>query len=80
MSCGRSPETFEAGGWAGATGPARRSIPAGMSSTNGIGPFRWNAVTACEPGRRFRFAVLLGDRPVNNWHYRLTPTDGAKVT
>lgn len=38
-------------------------------------------MTACEPGREFGFAVLLGDRPVNNWHYRLTPTaDGTEVT
>ena len=38
-------------------------------------------VTACEPGREFGFEVLVGDRPVNNWHYRLTPTDeGTDVT
>jgi hypothetical protein len=38
-------------------------------------------VTACEPGREFGFAVLLGDKPVNNWHYRLTPTEnGTDVT
>lgn len=30
-------------------------------------------MTACDPGREFGFAVLLGDRSVNNWHYRLTP-------
>jgi len=33
-------------------------------------------VTACEPGREFGFAVLLGGRAVNNWHYRLAPTGG----
>ena len=45
---------------------------------NEIGPVYWTTckVTACEPGREFGFAVLLGDKPVNNWHYRLTPTDG----
>ena len=32
--------------------------------------------TACEPGKAFGFEVLVGDRPVNNWHYRFTPTDG----
>ena len=33
-------------------------------------------VTACEPGREFGFEVLVGDRPVNNWHYRFTPAAG----
>lgn len=33
-------------------------------------------VTACEPGREFGFTVLLGDRAVNNWHYRLAPSGG----
>jgi hypothetical protein len=38
-------------------------------------------VTACEPGREFGFEVLVGDRAVNNWHYRLTPSgDGTDVT
>ena len=27
-------------------------------------------------GREFGFEVLVGDRPVNNWHYRLAPVDG----
>ena len=50
---------------------------------NEIGPVYWTTcrVTACEPGREFGFAVLAGDRPVNNWHYRLTPAgDGTDVT
>jgi hypothetical protein len=33
-------------------------------------------VTACEPGREFGFEVLLGERPVNNWHYRFASVDG----
>jgi hypothetical protein len=38
-------------------------------------------VTACEPGSGFGFAALLGERPVNNWHYRFLPTDdGTDVT
>jgi hypothetical protein len=38
-------------------------------------------VTACEPGREFGFAVLIGDRAVNNWLYQLTPADrGTEVT
>jgi hypothetical protein len=31
---------------------------------------------ACYPGREFGFAVLIGDRVVNNWHYRFTPVEG----
>ena len=43
-----------------------------------IGPVYWTTcrVTACEPGREFGFEVLVGDRPVNNWHYRFTPVAG----
>ena len=38
-------------------------------------------VTACEHGREFGFAVLLGDKAVNNWHYRLAPSSaGTDVT
>ena len=39
------------------------------------------AGTEAEPGRQFGFAVMLGDRRVNNWHYRLAPAgDGTDVT
>ncbi len=73
-----SPETFEAEWLDGATGPALGARFRGHVRRNGIGPVYW---TVCEPGREFGFAVLLGDRPVNNWHYRLTPTaDGTEVT
>lgn len=78
-----SPETFEAEWLDGATGPALGARFRGHVRRNGIGPVYWTVceVTACEPGREFGFAVLLGDRPVNNWHYRLTPTaDGTEVT
>jgi hypothetical protein len=38
-------------------------------------------VTACEPGREFGFAVLLGSRAVNTWHYKFTPNGpGTDVT
>jgi hypothetical protein len=50
---------------------------------NEIGPVYWTTckVTACEPGREFGFAVMAGDNPVNNWHYRLEPSgDGTDVT
>lgn len=78
-----SQETFEAEWLDGATGPALGARFRGHVRRNGIGPVYWTVceVTACEPGREFGFAVLLGDRPVNNWHYRLTPTaDGTEVT
>jgi hypothetical protein len=50
----------------------------GHVKRNEIGPVYWTTcrVTACEPGREFGFAVLLGSRAVNNWHYRFTPNGG----
>jgi hypothetical protein len=73
-----SPETFEAEWLDGATGPELGARFRGHVKRNEIGPVYWTTceVTACDPGREFGFAVLLGDRPVNNWHYRLTPVDG----
>jgi Polyketide cyclase / dehydrase and lipid transport len=83
-SIGRfSPETFEAEWLDGATGPAIGARFRGHVKRNGIGPVYWTTcrVTACEPGREFGFAALLGDRPVNNWHYQLTPAGaGTDVT
>ena len=38
-------------------------------------------MTACEPGKEFGFEVLVGDKPVNNWHYLFAPTEaGTDVT
>jgi hypothetical protein len=73
-----SPETFEAEWLDGATGPALGARFRGHVRRNEMGPVYWTTcrVTACEPGREFGFEVLVGERPVNNWHYRLTPTDG----
>lgn len=73
-----SPETFEAEWLDGATGPALGSKFRGHVKRNEIGPVYWTTcrVTACEPGREFGFEVLLGDRAVNNWHYRFTPVNG----
>ncbi|MCH9731026.1 MAG: SRPBCC family protein [Actinomycetia bacterium] len=70
-----SPETFEAEWLDGATGPALGARFRGHVRRNEIGPVYWTTcrVTACDPGREFGFEVLAGDRPVNNWHYRLTP-------
>jgi hypothetical protein len=73
-----SPETFEAEWLDGATGPALGATFRGHVKRNEIGPVYWTTcrVTACAPGREFGFVVLLGDTPVNNWHYRFTPVDG----
>lgn len=78
-----SPETFEAEWLDGAVGPALGARFRGHVRRNEIGPVYWTTcrVTACEPGREFGFEVLVGDRAVNNWHYRLAPTDsGTDVT
>jgi uncharacterized membrane protein len=73
-----SPETFEAEWLGGATGPAMGATFRGHVKRNEIGPIYWTTcrVTACEPGSEFGFEVLIGDRPVNNWHYRFTPARG----
>ncbi len=73
-----SPETFEAEWLDGATGPALGAKFRGHVRRNEIGPVYWTTcrVTACEPGSEFGFEVLVGERSVNNWHYRFEPTDG----
>jgi Polyketide cyclase / dehydrase and lipid transport len=78
-----SPEVFDAEWLDGATGPELGARFRGHVKRNEIGPVYWTTcrVTACEPGREFGFEVLVGDRPVNNWHYRLTAKDdGTDVT
>jgi hypothetical protein len=79
-----SPEVFESEWLGPATGPALGAKFRGHVRRNEIGPVYWTTcrVTACEPGREFGFAVLgPGDRALNNWHYRLTPSgDGTDVT
>jgi len=74
-----SPETFEAEWLDGATGPALGARFRGHVRRNEIGPVYWTTcrVTACDPGREFGFEVLVGDRAVNNWHYRLVPSGSA---
>ncbi|GFG48731.1 cyclase [Mycolicibacterium agri] len=73
-----SPEVIEAEWLDDATGPALGARFRGHVRRNEIGPVYWTTcrVTACEPGREFGFAVLLGDKPVNNWHYAFTPVEG----
>jgi hypothetical protein len=78
-----SPEVFESEWLDGATGPALGAVFRGHVKRNEIGPVYWTKcrVTACEPGREFGFEVLVGDRPVNNWHYAFGPAgDGTDVT
>ncbi|MBJ7384324.1 MAG: SRPBCC family protein [Mycolicibacterium sp.] len=78
-----SPETFEAEWLGGATGPELGAKFRGHVRRNEIGPVYWTTcrVTACDPGHEFGFEVLIGDRPVNNWHYRFEPTaTGTDVT
>ena len=79
-----SPETFEAEWLDGVTGPALGAKFRGHVKRNEIGPVYWTTcrVTACEPGREFGFEVLIGDRAVNNWHYRFEPAadGGTEVT
>ncbi|GFG65131.1 cyclase [Mycobacterium kubicae] len=78
-----SPETFEAEWLGDATGPALGARFRGHVRRNEVGPVYWSLceVTACDPPREFGFAVFLGERPVNNWHYRLVPAgDGTDVT
>ena len=71
-----SPEVMEAQWLGGVNGPALGAKFRGHVKRNEIGPVYWTTceVTACEPGREFGFAVFLGDRAVNNWHYRLAPS------
>ncbi len=70
-----SPEVFAAKWLDGAAGPALGAKFRGHVKRNEIGPIYWTVceVTACEPGRELGFSVLLGDKRVNNWHYRLAP-------
>ena len=71
-----SPETFDAEWLDGATGPSLGARFRGHVKRNEIGPVYWTTcrVTACDPGREFGFAVLIGDRAVNTWHYRFAPS------
>ena len=78
-----SPEVFEAEWLDGVDGPELGARFRGHVKRNEIGPVYWTTcrVTACEPGREFGFAVLIGDRAVNNWHYRFAPSGtGTEVT
>ena len=73
-----SPETFEAVWLGGATGPATGARFKGHVKRNGIGPIYWTLceVTACVPGERFEFAVIMNGEALNRWGYTLKPVDG----
>jgi hypothetical protein len=78
-----SPETFDAEWLDGVDEPAVGARFRGHVKRNEIGPVYWATcrIMACEPGREFGFAVLLGERAVNNWHYEFIPrADGTDVT
>jgi hypothetical protein len=73
-----SPETFEAKWTRGSTGPAEGAWFKGHVKRNGIGPIYWTLcrVVTCEPQEEFGFSVMMGDRPVNTWRYRLAAAEG----
>ena len=78
-----SPETFDAEWLDGVAEPTLGARFRGHVKRNEVGPVYWTTcrVTACEPGREFGFAVLVGDRAVNNWHYAFAPrSQGTDVT
>ena len=78
-----SPETFEAEWLGGATGPGVGVRFRGHVRRNGIGPVYWTTceIIACEPGREFAFAVVMGGQRLNVWRYVFTPAgDGVDVT
>ncbi len=78
-----SPEVFDAEWLGGVDKPALGARFRGHVKRNEMGPVYWTAcrVTACQPGQEFGFAVLVGERVVNNWHYEFVPRgDGTDVT
>jgi len=78
-----SPEVFDAEWLDGVDKPAIGARFRGHVKRNEIGPVYWATcrVTACQPGREFGFAVLAGERAMNNWHYEFVPRgDGTDVT
>lgn len=78
-----SPETVAAEWLDGATGPEVGARFRGKVKRNGRGPTYWTTckVVECEPPRRFAFAVVYKDEPMNVWRYELEPSgDGTDVT
>jgi hypothetical protein len=78
-----SPETFEAKWTRGATGPEVGAYFKGHVKRNGVGPVYWSLckVVAAEPEREFTFSVVMNEKVVNTWGYRIVPTaEGCDVT
>src|ERR1700709_459711 len=73
-----SPEVFDAEWLDGATGPTLGARFRGHVKRNEIGPVYWTVcrVTAGETSREVGFEVLVRDRAVNNWQYRLALSGG----
>ena len=76
-----APETTSAVWRGGATGP---TLGARFTGTNQMGSKKERSngtVSACEPGRRFAFHVLIGPFSVADWAYEFEPTEeGGVVT
>ena len=73
-----SPETFEAEWVEGASGPAVGAKFKGHVKRNQKGPTYWTTckVTEATPDDAFEFAVVMGDRTVSTWGYRLQAANG----
>jgi len=73
-----SPETIDAQWLGGATAPAVGVRFRGKVRRNGYWPVYWTTceIIACEPGREFAFAVVMGALRVNVWRYEFAPVDG----
>ena len=73
-----SPETFEAEWVDGASGPAVDARFRGHVKRNQKGPTYWTTckVTEAKPNDAFEFAVMMGDRAVSTWGYRVQAANG----
>jgi Polyketide cyclase / dehydrase and lipid transport len=76
-----SPETFEARWRRGYDAPEVGAKFKGHVKRNGVGPTYWTpcTVTVCEPERVFEFSVGSDEVALNNWGYRLEPSNGGTL-
>lgn len=78
-----SPETLDCEWLDGATGPAEGVRFRGHVKRNGRGPMYWTVcrIDTCKVDEELAFSVMMGDRRINTWSYRLRPVDrGTDVT
>ncbi len=78
-----SPETFEAVWLDGATGPSVGAKFKGHVKRNERGPIYWTTckVLASDRGREFTFGVLMGEKVLNTWSYKIESSGaGCEVT